>query len=154
LQKPYGIEVFGRKVRERLQCGSKGQMLTMSTMKRILIIEDDQGVRAVIAAALSDAGYEVVEAADGKMGVNRYKDSPTDLVITDLIMPEKEGIETIIELRREFPEVKLIAISGGNQNGYNSNLSMAKRLGARRTLTKPFKLPDLLEAVRGVLDES
>ena len=126
----------------------------MHRTARILIIDDDTSVRAVIKGALSDAGYEVLEAADGKEGLKSYQNSPTDLVITDLVMPEKEGIETIIELRREFPTVKVIAISGGNRYGSDSNLGMAGRLGARRTLTKPFKIPELLEAVRGVLEES
>ena len=125
----------------------------MHRTTRILIIDDDASVRAVIKGALSDAGYEVLEAADGKEGLKSYQNSPTDLVITDLIMPGKEGIETLIELRREFPTVKVIAISGGNRYGTDSNLSMAGRLGARRTLTKPFKIPELLEAVRGVLEE-
>ena len=126
----------------------------MYKMERILIIDDDTSVRAVINGALSDAGYEVLEAADGNEGLKCYRNSPTDLVITDLIMPEKEGIETIIELRREFPEVKVIAISGGNRYGSDASLSMAGRLGAERTLTKPFKIPDLLEAVREVLGAS
>jgi CheY-like chemotaxis protein len=119
-----------------------------------LLIDDDKSVRAVINAALSDAGYEVLEATDGKEGLKSYQNSPTDLVITDLVMPEKEGIETIIELLREFPNVKVIAISGGNRYGADSNLSVAKRLGAQRTLTKPFKIPELIQAVRGVLEES
>lgn len=123
----------------------------MQRMARILIIDDDMAVRAVIKGALSDEGYEVLEAADGNEGLKCYQNSPTDLVITDLIMPEKEGIETIVELRREFPEVKIIAISGGTLYGSSDNLRMAERLGARRTLTKPFKIPDLLEAVREVL---
>ena len=126
----------------------------MHRKARILIIDDDTSVRAVIKGALSDEGYEVLEAADGKEGLKSYQNSPTDLVITDLVMPEKEGIETIIELRREFPTVKIIAISGGNRYGIDSNLNMARRLGAKRTLTKPFKIPELLAAVRVVLEES
>ena len=126
----------------------------MHKMARILVIDDDTSVRAVIEGALSDEGYEVVEAADGKEGLKNYRNFPTDLVITDLIMPEKEGIETIMELCREFPGVKVIAISGGTRYGSDSNLRLAGQLGARRTLTKPFKIPDLLEAVREVLETS
>jgi CheY-like chemotaxis protein len=124
----------------------------MHKMASILVIDDDSSVRAVIVGALSDAGYEVMEAVDGQEGLKCYRNSPTDLVITDLIMPEKEGIETIMELRREFPQVKVIAISGGTRYGSNDNLRMAEQLGARRTLTKPFKIPDLLAAVREVLE--
>lgn len=126
----------------------------MHRMASILVIDDDSSVRAVIVGALSDAGYEVMEAVDGQEGLKCYKNSPTDLVITDLIMPEKEGIETVMELRCEFPQVKVIAISGGTRYGSNDNLRMAERLGARRTLTKPFKIPDLLAAVREVLETS
>jgi CheY-like chemotaxis protein len=122
-------------------------------MARILVIDDDSSVRAMIKGALSDEGYEVMEAADGKAGLKCYQNSPADLVITDLIMPEKEGIETIMDLRREFPEVKIIAISGGSRYGSDSNLRLAERLGAIRTLAKPFKIPDLLEAVREVLSD-
>ena len=123
-------------------------------MKRILIIEDDQGVRAVIAAALSDAGYEVAEAADGKEGLKIYRESPTDLVITDLVMPEKDGIETIMELRSEFPRAKIIATSGGDRYANEANLRCAEMLGAKRSIAKPFKITELLEIVRELLDAS
>jgi DNA-binding response OmpR family regulator len=101
---------------------------------------------------LGDAGYEVTEAGDGSEGIKLYREVRPDLVITDLVMPEKEGIETIVELRRDFPEVKIIAISGGNNNRSGSYLSMAEKLGAERTIGKPFKIPELLGAVRAVLD--
>jgi CheY-like chemotaxis protein len=116
--------------------------------KRILIIEDDAGVRTMIKRALTFNDYEVLETANGKEGLACYQHSPTDLVITDLIMPEKDGIETIIELGRNFPGVKIIAMTGGSE----SSLRCAKHLGANRTLAKPFKISDLLEAVRKVLE--
>ena len=123
----------------------------MHKMARILVIDDDALVRAVIKAALSDEGYEVMEAADGKEGLKCYRNFSADLVITDLIMPEQEGIETIIELCREWPEVKIIAISGGPRYGSNDTLRMAELLGAKRAIAKPFKIPDLLAAVCEVL---
>lgn len=126
----------------------------MHKVIRILIIDDDSSVRAMISAALSDEGYEVSEAADGMEGMKSYQNSPTDLVITDLVMPGKEGLETIIELRREFPEVKVIAISGGTRYGSDTNLRAAERLGARQILSKPFKIPALLKAVREALSSS
>lgn len=120
-------------------------------MARILVIDDDTLMRSLLKTVLSGAGYEVLEAADGNEGLKSYRNSPTDLVITDLIMPEKEGIDTIMELRREFSTVKIIAISGGYQYGQNNNLSMAGKLGAMRTLAKPFNIVDLLAVVREVL---
>jgi len=78
---------------------------------------------------------------------------PTDLIITDIVMPKKEGIETIVELRRDFPEVKIIAMSGGGNLGPDTYLQMAKGLGAMRTLTKPIKREDFLKAVWELLDE-
>ena len=98
--------------------------------------------------------YEVVAAADGNKGLRLYREDPTDLVVTDIIMPEKEGIETIIDLRREFPEVKIIAMSGGGHGKPDSYLHMAKGLGAQRTLTKPFGKKELLEAIGALEDKS
>jgi len=93
----------------------------------------------------------VLEAADGIEGLEIYRQEPTDLVITDLIMPEKEGIETIIELKRDFPEVKIIAMSGGGRIEPESYLNIAQKLGALQTLTKPFDRKELLEAVHNLL---
>ena len=124
----------------------------VDTMKRILLIEDDEAVRTLISGALTGAGYEVFEAADGKKGMKLYEEVQPDLVITDLVMPEKDGIETIIELRRDFPRVKIIAVSGGGRYGQDSYLQVAGKLGAERALAKPYKISDLLEAVREVLE--
>ncbi len=89
----------------------------------------------------------MLEAADGQEGVKVYREPPTDLVITDLVMPEKDGIETVIELRHDFPEVKIIAISGGSKYDGAANLRSARLLGARRTIAKPFEIQELLETV-------
>lgn len=121
-------------------------------MKRILVIDDDWQMRKVINEILSQAGYEVENAANGEIGVNIHRQDPVNLVITDLIMPEKEGIETISELRHDFPELKIIAISGGGRTGVNGYLSAAKTIGADRTLSKPFQLEQLLDAVKELLD--
>jgi YesN/AraC family two-component response regulator len=93
------------------------------------------------------SGYEVYEAPDGKVGLELYQKKPTDIIITDLLMPEKEGLETIMEFRQNFPNAKIIAISGGGEIGNLSFLSVAKHLGALRTLTKPFTHEELLEAI-------
>src|SRR5919108_2919694 len=97
---------------------------------RILIIDDDDQIRRMLCQALEQAGYEAVEARDGQEGLEHYRAAPTDLIITDILMPGKEGLETIMELRREVPGVKIIAISGGGQTGNMTFLEIARYLGA------------------------
>jgi CheY-like chemotaxis protein len=120
---------------------------------RILIIDDEDQPRRMLQQVLIRMGYEVVEARDGNEGLQLFRTSPTDLIITDILMPEKEGLETIIDLRREFPAVKIIAISGGGRTGNLNFLEVAKRLGAQRTLQKPFELQEMIAAVRELLQE-
>jgi len=96
-------------------------------------------------------GYEVVDAPDGKVAMRLHQEEPADLVITDLIMPEKEGIETIMELRQTSPDVKIIAISGGGRIEPETHLKVAKGLGAMRTFTKPIEPKELLSSVRELL---
>ena len=121
-------------------------------MARILIIDDDDQLRHMLCQALEQAGYETVEARDGEEGLEHYRATPTDLIITDILMPGKEGLETIMELRREVPGIKIIAISGGGQTGNMTFLEVARYLGAQRALQKPFELRELLNAVREVLE--
>ena len=120
-------------------------------MAHILIIDDDAQLLAMLRQTLERDGYEVVEASDGEEGLRRYRENPTDLIITDLIMPEKEGIETIIEIRRDFPDVKIIAISGGGRVDPGQYLSIAKSFGAQYTFAKPIERKELLKAVRELL---
>ena len=120
-------------------------------MSRILIIDDDDQIRGMIRQMLDREGYETVEAANGKQGMKIFRENPTDLVITDLIMPEKEGIETIIELKRDYPDLKIIAISGGGAQTPENYLRGAQLLGAQFILRKPFLRQELLEAVRELL---
>ena len=117
-------------------------------MTRILVIEDDEMVRELLREILTRAGYEVAAAPDGEVGIRLYRNEQADVVITDLIMPNKEGIETIMEMRRDFPQVKIIAISGGGHASSTRYLDMAKQLGAQRILAKPFLPDQILEAVR------
>ena len=119
----------------------------------ILVIDDDDQFRGMLRETLEHAGYEVMDAPNGKEGIRVYRENPADLVITDIIMPEKEGIETIRELKREFPDVKIIAMSGGARNGPAGYLKMAKMLGAQRTLTKPLEREELLETVMELINE-
>lgn len=118
-------------------------------MVRILLIDDDDDFRRMLRTALEDDGYVVEEARNGREGLQRYVVAPTDVVITDLLMPEHEGLETIRSLRRINLQVKIIAISGGM--GHLNFLPLARTFGALRTLQKPFPLQALHDAVREVL---
>jgi DNA-binding response OmpR family regulator len=86
-------------------------------MSRILVIDDDEQIRGMLRQVLGCEGYEVVEASNGKDGMALFRAAPADLVISDILMPEQEGLQTIRELRREFPTVKIITISGGGPGG-------------------------------------
>ncbi len=121
-------------------------------MASILIIEDEAQVRTFLRRALEGAGHDVVEAQNGEEGFKRYSQSPTDLVITDILLGGKEGFEAIVDLRLQSPNVKIIAISGEGSTGTLPFLEIAKNLGASRTLKKPFELEQLLEAVRQELE--
>jgi DNA-binding response OmpR family regulator len=118
-------------------------------MKRILVIDDDARVRSVIVDTLAAEGYAVEAAENGDVGQRMFRSAPFDLIVTDLFMPEKEGIETIIELRRDFPAVKILALSGGA----TSQLRMAQILGANRWLRKPFDIKDLISSVANLFRE-
>jgi len=121
-------------------------------MERILIIDDNYDFRKFIREVLEKEGYEVAEAADGDEGISLFREKPADLVITDLIMPGKEGIQTMVELRRDFPDVKIIAVSGGGFEEPTTYLEGAELIGgALRTFTKPFPVEDLLEAIKELL---
>ena len=123
-------------------------------MARILIIDDEPQIRSMLTLMLERDGYEVVEAPDGVEGIKVYRQNPADLIITDLIMPNKDGIGMIIDLKKEFPDVKIIAMSGGGLNKPDGYLKGAKKLGAWCTLTKPIDREKMLQAVRDILKES
>jgi DNA-binding NtrC family response regulator len=114
-------------------------------MARILVIDDEPDMRVLLEQTLKAAGHEVILAADGREGVERYRASPADLVITDLYMPNQEGLETIGELRRRFPEVAIIAMSG--KAAALTMLSIAQKFGAIGILHKPFLTEELIAAV-------
>ena len=117
-------------------------------MARILIIDDEDDLRATLRQMLEQDGHEVSETANGAHGLELYeKDSP------DLIMPKKEGVETIIALHRSAPNLPIIAISGGGRLSAGDFLSMVKKLGAQQTLRKSFRRTELLTAVRDCLEE-
>ena len=124
-------------------------------MAHILVIDDDSTILDMLQQILEREGYNVVKALNGKEAIKIYREKPTDLIITDIIMPEKEGIETIRELIKGYPNIKIIAISGGGYLlGAEDYLHMAKLLGAQGTLTKPIEREKLLKTVRGLLEKA
>jgi DNA-binding NtrC family response regulator len=120
-------------------------------MARILIIDDEPQIRSMLRLMLERDGYEVVEAPDGIEGIRAYRQKPADLIITDLIMPNKDGIGMIIELKKEFPDIKIIAMSGGGLNKPEGYLKGAQKLGAACTLTKPIDREKMLRSVKDTL---
>ncbi|HID02859.1 MAG TPA: response regulator [Desulfobacterales bacterium] len=107
-------------------------------MARILVIDDDNMFRGMLKLLLGEEGYDVVEADDGLSGIKKFQQSCPDLVICDLIMPDKEGLETIQELQRLNHKVPIIAVSGGGEAGPGTYLELAKAMGARKAFSKPF----------------
>jgi CheY-like chemotaxis protein len=117
-------------------------------MARILVVDDEPQMREVLCQALEGRGHIVDQAGDGREAFLRLAEHQPDLVITDLVMPDMEGLETIQALRNKFPALPIIAISGGGRIGPETYLSIAGQFGAERTFAKPFRLAELLTAVR------
>lgn len=117
----------------------------------ILLIDDDPDLRSMLRRTLVRGGYAVQEAENGREGLKVLANSPVDLVVTDIIMPDMEGIELILQLRRTRPDLRVIAMSAGGRISPDSYLDLAKRSGAVRTLTKPFNLVDFLNVVKETL---
>jgi CheY-like chemotaxis protein len=117
----------------------------------ILVIDDDAMVRQALIQVLENSGYEVHCASDGRQGLQAFRIRRPDLVISDIIMPEMEGIETIMEVRILSRDCPIIAISGGGRLGRADFLAVAKQLGATATLVKPFETEDLLRTVASCL---
>jgi DNA-binding NtrC family response regulator len=120
-------------------------------MARILVIDDDEQIRGVLRKALEMEGHEVLEAGHGREALRLHRATPAELVITDIIMPEQDGLEVIMALRREAPDLKVIAMSGGGHLVQTEALDMAEPLGAFATLRKPFQLATMLETVSKAL---
>jgi DNA-binding NtrC family response regulator len=121
---------------------------------RILLIDDEACIRRPLQLLLERAGHEVFSAANGVEAVRLWRESSGDLVITDIHMPEKDGLETILELRQLSPRTPILAMSGGHRNGRVDVLGDATQLGAFRTIAKPFALREMLQAVEELLQES
>jgi CheY-like chemotaxis protein len=122
-------------------------------MARILLIDDDKALREVLRLSLEHLGHSVMEAQDGDEGLALFSQHSADIVLTDLIMPGKEGLETIQELRRVYPTIKIIAMSGGGRVAAQDYLKVAAEFGAVRILAKPFAITALAEAITATLAE-
>ena len=120
-------------------------------MARILVIDDDDQIRRVLRRALVMEGHQVLEASDGKEALRLHQATPAELVITDIFMPEKDGLEVLMALRRDTPGIKVIAMSGGGSRWQMAPLEAAEPLGAFVSLSKPFELAAMIEAVRRAL---
>lgn len=122
-------------------------------MPMILVVDDDAQVRDMLTTTLEREGYEVCEASDGAEAVEVYDPMKVDLVITDIVMPEKEGIETIMDIRGKNPQAPIIAISGGGRINPEDYLHWARRLGVTCTFTKPVDRRQLLDAIEMMLSK-
>ena len=123
-----------------------------TSKRRILLVDDDAGIRDLLEAVLTEAGFEVIAAADGDEALRLWRKlNGADLAIVDMLMPHKDGIETIIELKTHSPAVPIIAMSGGGRNMGLDILGNAKTLGAVLTLEKPFHTKEMLELVTKAL---
>lgn len=120
-------------------------------MATILIVDDDPQFRKMLRQMLERAGHSVVEASNGKEGEKLYRSFQPCLMITDIFMPEKEGLETIMEIKSEFPSAKIIAMSGGGREGDDLFLRHAEQFGASQILKKPFERQELLSMVAETL---
>lgn len=123
-------------------------------MADIIIIDDEPALRSTMRKILGRAGHTIREAADGDEGIRLFREKPPDLVVTDLFMPEKEGMETIQELRDEATDVKILAVSGGATVDPSGPLGDAELFGADGSLAKPFTVEELQEKVEELLGES
>ena len=137
-----GVKIFGL-----VSEGTSGDL----TLALILVADDSSTVRAILCAMLQKHGHTVVEACDGNECIAQFLKACPDLVITDIFMPEKDGIETIREIRKKWPKVKILAISGGGANHDMRYLDHAKTIGADEALSKPFGTHRLIDTVNGLL---
>lgn len=124
-------------------------------MARILIVDDDIMFLSLLRDLLAPEGHDILEATNGIEALDIFREASVDLVVTDIVMPEKEGLQTILELKKESPTSKIIAISGGGRplNTNEDYLTAAKEFGAAVTFSKPFRPTEFLQAVRELLDQ-
>ena len=123
-------------------------------MKRILVVDDDEFVRSMLRTTLIDAGYDVLDASNGRDALKVFRENPACIVILDIVMPEMEGIEAIQRLRERDPDVKIIAVSGGGSIDAVEYLRLAETFGATRTLYKPIDNKKLLATLRDLTGDN
>jgi DNA-binding response OmpR family regulator len=121
-------------------------------MPGVLIVEDDKELREMLKLSLLRRNFTVLEAENGKAAITHFKPLITDLVVTDLIMPEEDGLKVVIKLRELKPSIKIIAISGGGKVGPGSYLNLAKALGADAIYSKPFSINELIAKIEQLLE--
>jgi CheY-like chemotaxis protein len=121
---------------------------------RILVVDDEAQTREMLLQMLEREGHEVQVAEDGAVALDLCRQAQFDLVLTDILMPNKEGLETITELRREYPQLKIIVMSGGSRTSHMNFLGVAKMLGAHLALAKPIARQEILEAISAVLEQA
>lgn len=119
-------------------------------MVKIFIIDDDSAVREATRLVLEGTGYDIVAAANGMRIEGKIADEKPDLVLTDMLMPDRDGVETVLAIRRRFPTLRIIAMSGGGTRG-DLDLGVARKLGVSATLSKPFEPETLVKAIEQVL---
>ena len=122
-------------------------------MKRVLVIDDEAAARQLIRRILERDGYQVVEARNGEEGIEAFRREPCDLIITDLVMPVKDGLKTILEVREQSPNMPILAVSGGGAIAKERYLSAAGYIEGVETLAKPFSREDLLDLVRRMVGD-
>ena len=120
-------------------------------MRRILIIDDEPYILLMLKKMLERAGYEVDLASNGREGMAVFEQNSADLVITDIIIPDKEGLELILEMKKKRPELKIIAMSGGGRISPESYLECARHFGAEKVFQKPFRQKEIVSAVKELL---
>jgi len=121
-------------------------------MPGVLIVEDDKELREMLKLALLRRNFTVLEAENGKVAIAHFKPLITDVVVTDLIMPDEDGLKVVIKLRELKPSIKIIAISGGGKVGPGSYLNLAKALGADATYSKPFSINEVVFKIEQLLN--
>ena len=122
-------------------------------MSHILVIDDDEHIRELINIMLEGEGHSVVLAEDGMIGLKRLEQETFDLIITDIIMPNQEGIETIVQIKAKNPEAKILAISGGGRIGSTNYLTLAENFGVDKTMSKPFYHKDFIGCIKELLEQ-
>ena len=122
-------------------------------MATILIMDDEEAILSFLEERLKYEGFNVLTAIDGIEGLKLFNENQVDLVITDIIMPRKEGVEAIFEMKEICPDIKIIAMSGGGRNQPGSYLGIARNAGANCTFEKPFKTSDLVKTIYALLEE-